>query len=171
MGAKVARGHWFFLFNAVRDLPEALITGREELWLRFIFSGWTYDPRALTNEDITTYTRAYAQRGGLRGALEDYRAGEEDVKQDQADASVKLTCPTLALWNEDFEAAYSQQGEIHLRGQAARPAAVRRHVRQPRAADIQPPHDHAGADKGAARRDPNRGLAGLPDFDHGAAAG
>jgi len=73
MDAKVVRGHWFFLFNAVRDPPEALITGREELWLRFIFSGWTYDPQALTNEDITTYTRAYAQHGGLRDALEDYR--------------------------------------------------------------------------------------------------
>jgi len=171
MGAKLARGYWFFLFNAVLDLPKALITGREKLWLRFILSGWTYDPQVLTNEDITTYTRAYAQHGGLRGTLEDYRADEEEVRQEQADASVKLTCPTLALWGEDFESAYSQQREIHLRGQAARPAAVRRHVRQPRAADIQPPHDREGADKGAARRDPHRGPAELPDFDHGGVAG
>jgi len=103
MDAKVVRGHWFFISNAVRDLLEALIAGREEIWLRFIFSGWTYDPDALTPEDIATYVRAYAQHGGLRGALEDYRAGEEDVKQDQADAGVKLACPTLALWGEEFE--------------------------------------------------------------------
>ncbi len=103
MDAKVARGHWFFLFNAVRDLPEALVTGREELWLNFILKGWIYDPEALTPEDIATYVRAYAQHGGLRGAMEDYRAGEEDVKQDQADAATKLSCPTLALWGEEFE--------------------------------------------------------------------
>lgn len=103
MDAKVARAHWFFIFNAVRDLPEALIAGREEIWLRFIFSGWTYDPQALTPDDIATYARAYAQHGALRGALEDYRAGEEDVKQDQADAAAKLACPTLALWGEEFE--------------------------------------------------------------------
>jgi haloacetate dehalogenase len=104
MDAAVARKHWFFLFNAVRDLPEALVAGREELWLRFIFQSWIYDPAVLTPEDIAVYTRAYAQHGGLRGAFEDYRAGEEDVKQDQVDAAVKLTCPTLALWGEDFEA-------------------------------------------------------------------
>lgn len=30
----LAKGYWFFLFNQVMDLPEALITGREEIWLR-----------------------------------------------------------------------------------------------------------------------------------------
>ncbi len=103
MDAKVARGHWFFLFNAVRDLPEALVTGREELWLRFILQGWTYDPQALSVEDIATYARAYEQHGALRGAFEDYRAAEEDVRQDDVDADVKLSCPTLALWGEEFE--------------------------------------------------------------------
>lgn len=44
MNAEVARGHWFFIFNNVPDLPEALITGREEIWLRFIFSSWCYTP-------------------------------------------------------------------------------------------------------------------------------
>lgn len=103
MDAKVARGHWFFLFNAVRDLPEALVMGREELWLHFILKGWTYDPEALTPDDIATYARAYSQHGGLRGPLEDYRAGEEDVAQDKVDADIKLSCPTLALWGEEFE--------------------------------------------------------------------
>jgi haloacetate dehalogenase len=102
MDAKIARGHWFFLFNAVRDLPEALITGREELWLRYIFASWTYDPEVLTPDDIAVYTRAYAQHGALRGALEDYRAAAEDVAQDEKDASTKIACPTLPLWGEDF---------------------------------------------------------------------
>ena len=31
MNAEIARGHWFFVFNNVPDLPEALIMGREEI--------------------------------------------------------------------------------------------------------------------------------------------
>ncbi len=103
MDAAVARGHWFFIFNTVADLPEALIAGREEIWLRFILQGWTYDPEALTPEDIAAYVRAYAIPGAVRGAMSDYRAGGEDVAQDQADADRKIDCPTLALWGADFE--------------------------------------------------------------------
>ncbi len=103
MDATVARGHWFFIFNQVPDLPEALIADREEIWLRYILQGWTYDPEALTPEDITAYARAYQKPGAVRGALSDYRAGKEDVAQDKADREVKIHCPTLALWGEDFE--------------------------------------------------------------------
>jgi len=86
MNAQVAQAAWFFLFQGVRDLPEALIQGREEMWLRFILTGWTYDPEALSEEDLAVYTRAYAQPGGLRGAFEDYRAWRDDLAQDRADA-------------------------------------------------------------------------------------
>lgn len=105
MNARVAQASWFFLFQGVRDLPEALIQGREELWLRYILSSWTYDPGALSDADIATYVQAYAQPGGLRGAFEDYRAWREDIAQDEEDKDVKLRCPTLALWGSEFEAA------------------------------------------------------------------
>jgi pimeloyl-ACP methyl ester carboxylesterase len=36
--------------------------------------------------------------------MDDYRANAEDVAQDKADADVKIVCPTLALWGEDFYA-------------------------------------------------------------------
>jgi pimeloyl-ACP methyl ester carboxylesterase len=103
MNAEIARGHWFFIFNQIPDLPEALITGREETWLRYILQGWTYDPECLTPEDLAAYTRAYRKPGAIRGAMSDYRAGPEDVAQDQQDAQVKIRCPTLALWGQDFE--------------------------------------------------------------------
>jgi pimeloyl-ACP methyl ester carboxylesterase len=102
MNAEIARGHWFFIFNNVPDLPEALITGREEVWLRFIFSSWCYNPELFTPEEIAVYLRAYSQPGALRGAFSDYRAGREDVAQDEADKDVLIQCPTLALWGEEF---------------------------------------------------------------------
>jgi haloacetate dehalogenase len=104
MNAAVARTHWFFLFNAVRDLPEVLINGREEIWLRHIFSSWTHNPETLTEEEITRYVETYRRPGSLRGAFEDYRAGEIDVKQDRADHSERIRMPTLVLWGEDFAA-------------------------------------------------------------------
>ena len=103
MDAKIARGHWFFIFNNVPDLPEALIAGREEIWLRYILQGWTYDPELLTTEDLLAYTRAYQKPGALRGAFSDYRAGSLDVEQDKADRDTPIACPTLALWGQDFE--------------------------------------------------------------------
>jgi haloacetate dehalogenase len=105
MNAPIAQAAWFFLFQGVRDLPEALIQGREDIWLRYILTGWAYNPEAFTEADIATYVRAYAQPGGLRGAFEDYRAWREDLAQDQVDANIKIKCPTLALWGADFDAA------------------------------------------------------------------
>jgi pimeloyl-ACP methyl ester carboxylesterase len=100
--ARLAKSYWFFIFNQVPDLPEALIAGREDLWLRHLFSDWCYNPLAISGEAFDTYVEAYRRPGALRGAMSDYRAIGEDVEQDQADADIKIACPTLALWGEDF---------------------------------------------------------------------
>jgi haloacetate dehalogenase len=88
----------------VPHLPEALIAGREEIWLRHFFVDWCYDPTAISDDDVSVYTRAYAQPGAVQGACNDYRAGPEDVAQDQADADRLIDVPTLALWGEEFSA-------------------------------------------------------------------
>lgn len=85
------------------DLPEALIAGREEIWLRFIFSSWCYNPELFAQEELAVYVKAYSQPGALRGAFSDYRAGREDVAQDEADKDILIRCPTLVLWGEDFQ--------------------------------------------------------------------
>ena len=99
----IARGQWWFLFNAVPNLPEALIAGREEIWLRHFFTQWSHDPQLITPDDIAEYVRAYQQPGAVMGACNDYRAGAEDVAQDTEDQEVKLGCPVLALWGADFQ--------------------------------------------------------------------
>ncbi len=102
--ARLAKSYWFFIFNQVPDLPEALISGREDLWLRHLFSDWCYNPLAIDGEAFDTYVKAYRRPGALRGAMSDYRAIGEDVAQDLVDADQKIACPTLALWGEDFHA-------------------------------------------------------------------
>ena len=104
MNAPIAKAYWFFLFHLVPDLPEALIAGREDLWLRHFFSDWCYNPLAISGEAFETYVKAYRRPGAVRGAMDDYRANAEDVAQDMADADVKIACPTLALWGADYYA-------------------------------------------------------------------
>lgn len=103
MDAQIARGRWFFIFNQVADLPEALIAGREEVWLRFIFQGRCCDAEALIPEEIGAYVSAYRKPGAVRGATSDYRAGREDAAQDKEDADKMIACPTLALCGQESE--------------------------------------------------------------------
>jgi haloacetate dehalogenase len=79
MNAKVAREYWFFMFHLVPDLPEALIAGREDIWLRHFFSNWCYDPMTISGEAFETYVKAYSAPGAVRGAMSDYRATAEGV--------------------------------------------------------------------------------------------
>ena len=102
--AQKAKAYWFFLFHLVPDLPEALIAGREAIWLRHFFSDWCYDPAAISDEAFDTYVRAYQAPGAVRGAMADYRANAEDIAQDIADAEVKIACPVMSLWGADFYA-------------------------------------------------------------------
>jgi pimeloyl-ACP methyl ester carboxylesterase len=43
-------GIWHFSFHAVRDLPEKLIEGKEDLYLNWFYD-WTYNQSAITPED------------------------------------------------------------------------------------------------------------------------
>lgn len=96
-----ARLQWFFLFNQLPDLPEALIQGREEIWLRFFYRTWSYNPEMMSDEEVAVYVKAYEQPGAVRGACNDYRAAPEDVAQDREDADQLIDCPTLVLWGEN----------------------------------------------------------------------
>ena len=104
INSSTAKAYWFFFFHLVPELPETLIAGREDLWLRHFFSDWCYNPHTISGEEFDTYVRAYRNPGAVRGAMSDYRANLEDNAQDAVDADVKIACPVLSLWGADFEA-------------------------------------------------------------------
>src|SRR5271168_886315 len=104
MNARLARAYWFFFFHLVPDLPETLIAGREDLWLRHFFSDWCYNPNLISGEAFDAYVQAYRRPGAVRGAIADYRANGEDNAQDQADAETKISCPVLSLWGAQLGA-------------------------------------------------------------------
>jgi pimeloyl-ACP methyl ester carboxylesterase len=87
-----------FLFNAVRDLPEALLAGRERVLIEWFFQGKTASSRqTFTRADIDEYERAYSMPGGMRGMLGYYRAVLEDIEIHADLAKRPIEVPVLAL--------------------------------------------------------------------------
>ena len=89
---------WHFFFHPVPDLPEALLTGRERIYIEWFFHRKTANPAATFSvEDVDEYERVYRMTGNLRGALAYYRAVFEDIRQNRELAHVRLKTPILAL--------------------------------------------------------------------------
>ena len=100
--AGVARGYWHWLFHLQPDLPELLVGGNIEAYLRWFFERWTVN-RPAVEEAVATYVRAFSAPGALRAGFDDYRATfPDDLEADEASAAAgrRLGMPVLALWGE-----------------------------------------------------------------------
>ena len=96
---QVIRERWHSYFHQQFDLPEKLIEGREEIYLRHIFRDWTINKYPPSAEEVGEYVRAYSQPGALRGGFSYYRAAAyEDPPHWRADADRQLPTPVLFLY-------------------------------------------------------------------------
>ncbi|WP_406293337.1 alpha/beta hydrolase [Embleya sp. NBC_00888] len=94
-----AMWHWFFHLQP--DLPELLIAGNVEAYLRFFFERQSFLPDAIDAPAVAEYVRAFENPAVLRASLEDYRAGfGADLAADEHDhdAGRVVTSPLLVLW-------------------------------------------------------------------------
>jgi pimeloyl-ACP methyl ester carboxylesterase len=92
-------GIWHLSFHAVRDLPERLIEGKEDVYLNWFYD-WTYNQSALTAEAREEYIKQYSKPGALRAGFEYYRAAFEDAEQNKKYAQQKLDMPILTIGGE-----------------------------------------------------------------------
>ena len=100
--AGVARGYWHWLFHLQPDLPELLVGGNVEAYLRWFFERWTAN-RPAVEEAVPTYVGAFSAPAALRAGFDDYRATfPDDMEADEASAAAgqRLAMPVLALWGE-----------------------------------------------------------------------
>jgi pimeloyl-ACP methyl ester carboxylesterase len=89
---------WHHAFHQTLDLPEALISGREELYFGWFYRNYGHLPDVIPDADIAEYLRVYRQPGALRAGLGYYRAIPQDIADNQAlSANFKLPMPVLAL--------------------------------------------------------------------------
>lgn len=88
--------HWFFLIQDA-PLPERLIGGNPDTWLRTLFGGAI--PRHVEPAAYEEYLRRFADPAALHASCEDYRAAASiDLEHDAADSGRKIGCPLRVLW-------------------------------------------------------------------------
>lgn len=89
---------YFFLVQPY-DLPERLIGGDPEGYLRWTLDEWCGTPGAITPEALAEYVRCF-DPATIHATCEDYRAGATvDLRDDAADAGLVVACPTLVVWS------------------------------------------------------------------------
>jgi pimeloyl-ACP methyl ester carboxylesterase len=93
-------GLWHLSFHAVRDLPEKLINGQEDIYLNWFYDHYSYNQSAITAEDRGEYIEQYSKPGALRAGFEYYRAIFEDAQQNKEYAKQKLDMPILTIGGE-----------------------------------------------------------------------
>ena len=93
-------GIWHLSFHAVRDLPEKLIDGQENIYLNWFYDHYSYNQSAITSKDREEYIKQYSKPGALRAGFEYYRAIFEDAEQNKEYAKQKLNMPILTIAGE-----------------------------------------------------------------------
>jgi pimeloyl-ACP methyl ester carboxylesterase len=96
-----AMWHWFF--HRQPDLPELLLRGNVEPYLRHFFRR-VLATGAIDEETLARYVDAFRDPGHLHASLEDYRAGfGVDLERDEEDHARGhlITAPLLLLWGAD----------------------------------------------------------------------
>ncbi len=88
---------WWVVFHQTPDVPEALVQGKEMLYLSWFYHNLANNPAAITQEDINEYVSHYSAPGGMHAGFEHYRAFPQDAIQNQNYSKTKLTMPVLAL--------------------------------------------------------------------------
>jgi pimeloyl-ACP methyl ester carboxylesterase len=90
---------WHHQFHITPDLPEALITGRERLYLQWFYQTFAYKPGAIDDAALDEFVRTYSQPGALRAGFNYYRTMGEDAKVNAAQLATgfRLPMPVLGI--------------------------------------------------------------------------
>ncbi|KAI1338706.1 alpha/beta-hydrolase [Xylariaceae sp. FL0016] len=110
--------NFHFIFHSVPDLPLALVSGRERIYLTHFYRKLAFNADAIQEEDVDCYVRAYGQPGAMRCAFETYRVFEDDARENQEwiEAHGKLKMPALSLSGGESRllgAARTMFAEVH----------------------------------------------------------
>lgn len=93
-------GSWHFGFNMAGDISEALVRGREHLFVDHFMrreSVGVFDPVSVTEADIAHYARALARPGALRCSFGYYRTLPVDRRDNAVWGQRSLPMPVLAV--------------------------------------------------------------------------
>ena len=89
---------WHFAFHSIPDLPEALIGGKERIYLHWFLRRKTANPFSFSDADLDEYERVFTLPGALRAGLAFYRAAPKSALENKRLNSIgPITVPLLAM--------------------------------------------------------------------------
>ena len=109
LGRKV----WHLAFHDAPNLPEALIAGRERMYLQWFHNNFGYVPNAIPEQDLDEYVRTYAAPGGMR-ALDYYRTHFIDAEHNRESSKTLLKMPVMAIGGAGFLGPIVAEGMAKL---------------------------------------------------------
>jgi pimeloyl-ACP methyl ester carboxylesterase len=99
------RDKWHFNFYG--KTPEALVAGRERIYLEHFWNDFAADPKhSIPEADRKFYTAQYAQPGAVHAGFEWFHAFEQDGKDFAQLAATKLSMPMLVLAGEKASGSF-----------------------------------------------------------------
>lgn len=100
---------WHMTFHT-SDVAEALVAGRERMYLSWFYTHIAYNPAAISTEEIDEYVRTYSAPGAMRSGFNLYRTFWEDVEYNRAHGETKLDVPILTIGGEHCLNDLSERG-------------------------------------------------------------
>ena len=94
---KYPRMYHLPLFEAPNGLAEALITGREKMFVRHFMRQQAYNTAALENDVLDAYADQLAAPGALRAGIAYFRAHKIDGEHNRQNSRTKLSMPVLTV--------------------------------------------------------------------------
>lgn len=91
------KSSWYQFFQSIPDFPEALIAGKEDVWIRFFSRGIS---RPIPEEAIAEYTRCYQIPHTITTGANLYRTIPADRERWQTYKDKKITVPTHLIHGE-----------------------------------------------------------------------
>jgi pimeloyl-ACP methyl ester carboxylesterase len=90
---------WHMMFHSIPELPDALVAGRERLYLSWFYRNLGHPSHSFTAEAIDEYVRTYSQPGALHAGFQYYATLPEDIAYytELARTMPRLTMPIFAL--------------------------------------------------------------------------
>ena len=88
---------WHHAFFRTAHLPEALLNGREDIYINWLFENYSYLPNSISEEDRKEYLRTYSKPGAMTALFEYYRARPQDAKDNQELDYVLDNTPAVSI--------------------------------------------------------------------------
>src|SRR4051812_40070318 len=104
-----------FVFHSVPDLPEALVTGKETIYLKHFYDKLALNTAAITPTDLKHYVLMYSQPGALRCAFAVYEAFERDAEENRAWVEEHGKCKVPALAFSGASSPHAAEAEAMVR--------------------------------------------------------